>query len=30
LSVFEPVPLGDLFNAPTSITAPTNQLLLIP
>ena len=30
LSVFEPVPLSDLFQPPASITAPTNQLLLIP
>lgn len=30
VSVFEPVPLPDLFNAPVITAAPTNQLLLIP
>jgi IS4 transposase len=30
VSVFEPVPLVELFNAPTASTPPTNQLLLIP
>ncbi len=30
VSVFEPVPLAELFNAPAATTTPTNQLLLIP
>lgn len=30
VSVFEPVPLTDLFNSPATPTSPTNQLLLIP
>lgn len=30
VSVFEPVPLAELFNTPATATTPTNQLLLIP
>jgi hypothetical protein len=30
VSVFEPVPLADLFAAPTNETQPSNQLLLLP